>query len=124
MLTFMQQAEADEPGSVEYNYQVWRQQRNEIVNVETEHQAPIADSCRWDRSVATIQTASYPLTIAFHSYDQHVVIANDKDTIRCAVRICLGKRHAHIHQRLGLVQAKAAMSLLQRQPARDEHHRT
>ncbi|KAL1726713.1 hypothetical protein EV714DRAFT_254690 [Schizophyllum commune] len=77
----MRQAEADEPGSIEYNYQVWRQQRNEIVNVETEHQAPIADSCRWDRSVATIQTASYPLTIAFHSYDQHVVIANDKDTI-------------------------------------------
>ena len=121
---FMQQAEADEPGSIEYNYQVWRQQRNEIVNVETEHQAPIADSCRWDRSVATIQTASYPLTIAFHSYDQHVVIANDKDTIRYAVRMCLGRHHAHIHQRLGLVQAKAAMSLLQRQPAGDEHHRT
>uniref|UniRef100_D8PM15 Raptor N-terminal CASPase-like domain-containing protein n=1 Tax=Schizophyllum commune (strain H4-8 / FGSC 9210) TaxID=578458 RepID=D8PM15_SCHCM len=77
----MRVSEADEPGSIEYNYQVWRQQRNEIVNVETEHQAPIADSCRWDRSVATIQTASYPLTIAFHSYDQHVVIANDKDTI-------------------------------------------
>ena len=35
----VQQAENDEPGSVQYNYQVWRQQRNERVLAETRSQA-------------------------------------------------------------------------------------
>ena len=35
----IQQAENDEPGSVQYNYQVWRQQRNERVLAETRSQA-------------------------------------------------------------------------------------
>lgn len=38
----LQQAEPDEPGSVQYNYQVWRQQRNEHINIETQSQADIA----------------------------------------------------------------------------------
>lgn len=37
-----QQAEADEPGSIQYNYQVWRQQRNEQVIQETQLQAEVA----------------------------------------------------------------------------------
>jgi regulator-associated protein of mTOR len=37
-----QQAEADEPGSVQYNYQVWRQQRNEGVITDTQAHAPLA----------------------------------------------------------------------------------
>ena len=31
-----------EPGSVQYNYQVWRQQRNDNVIKDTQTQAPIA----------------------------------------------------------------------------------
>jgi regulator-associated protein of mTOR len=38
----LQQAEPDEPGSVQYNYQVWRQQRNEQINNETQTQAAVA----------------------------------------------------------------------------------
>lgn len=34
-----QQPEVDEPGSVQYNYQVWRQQQNEHVVEDTEKQA-------------------------------------------------------------------------------------
>lgn len=34
-----QQPEVDEPGSVQYNYHVWRQQRNEHVIEDTEKQA-------------------------------------------------------------------------------------
>ena len=37
-----QQAEPDEPGSVQYNYQVWRQQRNEQISIETQSQAAVA----------------------------------------------------------------------------------
>lgn len=38
--------------------------------------------CRWDRPVATIQTDGYPLSMAFHSFDQQIVVANETDTIR------------------------------------------
>ncbi|KAF8971831.1 hypothetical protein BDZ97DRAFT_1785365 [Flammula alnicola] len=77
----MRQAEADEPGSVQYNYQVWRQLRNDQVIKETEAQAPLAENGRWDRPVATVSIAGHPLTMAFHSYDKHLVIANENDMI-------------------------------------------
>ncbi|KDQ62866.1 hypothetical protein JAAARDRAFT_188509 [Jaapia argillacea MUCL 33604] len=77
----MRQAEADEPGSVQYNYQVYRQQRNETILVETESQAEFAESRPWDRQVASFQAGAYPLTMAFHSYDPHIVIANETDMI-------------------------------------------
>lgn len=96
----LQQAEPDEPGSVQYNYQVWRQQRNEHINIETQSQADIAgwqrfqtrnknmanilwvDERKWDKPVATIQVTGHPLTMAFHSYDKHLVVANETDMIR------------------------------------------
>ncbi|KAK2464771.1 hypothetical protein APHAL10511_003189 [Amanita phalloides] len=77
----MRQAEADEPGSVQYNYQVWRQQRNEQVISDTQAQAPLAEHCRWDKQVATLQINGCPLTMAFHSYDHHLVVANEHDMI-------------------------------------------
>ncbi|KAG5644146.1 hypothetical protein DXG03_009040 [Asterophora parasitica] len=77
----MRQAEPDEPGSVQYNYQVWRQQKNEQIYVETQRQSSIAEGRRWDRPVATLQVAGHPLTMAFHSYDQHLVVANETDMI-------------------------------------------
>ncbi|TFK42159.1 hypothetical protein BDQ12DRAFT_677728 [Crucibulum laeve] len=77
----MRQAEADEPGSVQYNYQVWRQQRNEQIISETQGQAPVAETCRWDRLVTNLQVSGHPLTMAFHSYDQHLVVASETDMI-------------------------------------------
>ncbi|KAF8131557.1 hypothetical protein EV363DRAFT_1398647 [Boletus edulis] len=77
----MRQAEADEPGSVQYNYQVWRQQRNEHVIAETQLQAPLAENSRWDRPVANLQVNSNPLCMTLHAYDPHLVIANDTDMI-------------------------------------------
>ncbi|EGO19096.1 hypothetical protein SERLADRAFT_454001 [Serpula lacrymans var. lacrymans S7.9] len=77
----MRQTEADEPGSIQYNYQVWRQQRNEKVTMETHSQTTVAESSRWDRAVASIQISGQPLSMAFHSYDPHLVIANETDMI-------------------------------------------
>ncbi|KAI0640244.1 hypothetical protein C8Q77DRAFT_121368 [Trametes polyzona] len=77
----MRQPEADEPGSVQYNYQVWRQQRNEQVMEDTHKQALEAPRCRWDRPVATIQINGLPLSLAFHAFDPHLVIANESDMI-------------------------------------------
>ncbi|KAJ2926719.1 hypothetical protein H1R20_g10361, partial [Candolleomyces eurysporus] len=77
----MRQAEPDEPGSVQYNYQLWRQQRNEQVLSDTQTQIPFAEVSRWDRPVASLQVAGHPLTMAFHSYDQQLVVANEHDMI-------------------------------------------
>ncbi|KAF4573505.1 WD repeat RAPTOR family protein [Pleurotus pulmonarius] len=77
----MRQTEADEPGSIQYNYQVWRQQRNENTIDETTRQAAIAEHCRWDRPVASLHIQGHPLTMAFHAYDQHLIIANEADSV-------------------------------------------
>ncbi|KAI0778960.1 raptor N-terminal caspase like domain-containing protein [Trametes elegans] len=77
----MRQPEADEPGSVQYNYQVWRQQRNEQVLEDTHKQALEAPRCRWDRPVTTIQINGLPLSLAFHAFDPHLVIANESDMV-------------------------------------------
>ncbi|EKM61656.1 uncharacterized protein PHACADRAFT_248390 [Phanerochaete carnosa HHB-10118-sp] len=77
----MRQPEPDEPGSMEYNYQVWRQQRNENIINETRAQADVADNCRWDRPVASIPTSVFPTQIAFHAYDPHMVVTNEQDLI-------------------------------------------
>lgn len=45
---------------------------------------------RWDRPVATFQTTGFPLTMAFHSYDQHLVVANEPDMIRSGIMVVLG----------------------------------
>jgi len=87
---------------MQYNYQLWRHSRNEKAISETREQANTAgeffhhfwlgnvmrligseiEYCRWDRPVATIQTDGYPLSMAFHSFDQQIVVANETDTIR------------------------------------------
>ncbi|KAL0567020.1 Target of rapamycin complex 1 subunit kog1 [Marasmius crinis-equi] len=77
----MRQTEADEPGSIQYNYQVWRQQRNEQVDTETRSQADVAAFHRWDRPVATLQGLANPLIMAFHSYDHHLFVTNESDLI-------------------------------------------
>ncbi|KAJ3493649.1 hypothetical protein NLJ89_g10966 [Agrocybe chaxingu] len=77
----MRQTEADEPGSVQYNYQVWRQMRNEQVIKETQAQSLVSASCRWDLPVASVSIQGHPLTLAFHSYDQHLIVANESDMI-------------------------------------------
>jgi len=40
----VKQTEADEAGSIQYNYQVWRQQRNDQVLTVTESQSEVARS--------------------------------------------------------------------------------
>ncbi|KAJ3739761.1 hypothetical protein DFH05DRAFT_1512697 [Lentinula detonsa] len=77
----MRQAEADEPGSIQYNYQIWRQQRNDQVDNETRSQADVASDRRWDRTVAHFYGPAHPLNLAFHSFDQHLVASNDTDII-------------------------------------------
>jgi len=42
----------------------------------------LTESCKWDLPVATVSASGYPLTMAFHSFDQHLIVANESDMIR------------------------------------------
>ena len=42
----------------------------------------VSELCPWDRPVATLQTFGNPLSLAFHAYDPHLVVANESDMIR------------------------------------------
>jgi len=77
--------EADEPGSVAYTYQEWRHQRNEEVTRETTAQSSLAENRRWDKPVSTFMATGYPLTMRFHTFDPHLLIANETDMIGCVV---------------------------------------
>ncbi|KZT01152.1 WD40 repeat-like protein [Laetiporus sulphureus 93-53] len=77
----MRQPEQEEPGSVQYNYQIWRQQQIEQVLHTTRAQAEVAASCRWDRQVSHIRVHGLPVTMAFHSFDPHLAVANESDEV-------------------------------------------
>lgn len=44
-----------------------------------------SEQSRWDRPVTTLQVNGVPLTTVLHSYDSHLVFANDTDMIRFAI---------------------------------------
>lgn len=79
-----QQSEQDDAGSQEYNYQVWRVERNERNLSQVQSQAPRAGRKRWDKHVKTMQMAGCPLNVVLHAYDPHMFVANESDTIRFA----------------------------------------
>ncbi|KAL5530680.1 KOG1 [Sanghuangporus sanghuang] len=79
--TQMRQPEAQEPGSVQYNEQMWRQQRNEKMEKETLAQADLAKHCSWDRPIASISHSGPISRMTFHSYDPHLFVANDTNMI-------------------------------------------
>ncbi|KAJ7124837.1 hypothetical protein C8R43DRAFT_1147222 [Mycena crocata] len=75
----MRQAEADEPGSIQFNYQMWRQNRNNNALDETGRQSEIAERRRWDRPVTTLHVPGHPLTTAFHAFNKHVFLGNESN---------------------------------------------
>ncbi|KIJ53748.1 hypothetical protein M422DRAFT_25548 [Sphaerobolus stellatus SS14] len=77
----MRQAESNEPGSVNYNHQLWRRSRNEGIIAEIQTQAGVAANCDWDRPVSTLQAGSAPVKIALHGFDTHVVSAHEHDKL-------------------------------------------
>ncbi|KAI5124927.1 hypothetical protein M0805_007354 [Coniferiporia weirii] len=79
--TQMRQPESQEPGSVQYNEQMWRQQRNEKIIQETQAQADLARHCQWDRPVATIHHSGSVSKLAFHGYDPLLFVSNESNTI-------------------------------------------
>lgn len=77
----MKQAESEEPGSIKYNVQHWKKQRNSRL---TEHSLEIADDAAqsaWSEHGGYIRNGAVPQVMLFHQYENHLVTASDQDTV-------------------------------------------
>ncbi|RAL10379.1 ubiquitin-binding TORC1 subunit KOG1 [Aspergillus homomorphus CBS 101889] len=77
----MKPNEPDEPGSADYNERLWRRSRNEKIISETQPLKGKAGSSRWDNSLCLLSNSSQPLKMCFHQFEDHIAVADDKDTI-------------------------------------------
>ncbi|KAL4980449.1 raptor N-terminal caspase like domain-containing protein [Aspergillus desertorum] len=77
----MKPNEPDEPGSADYNERLWRRSRNERIISETQPLKGKAGSNRWDNSIALLSNATQPLKMCFHQFEDHIAVADDRDTI-------------------------------------------
>ncbi|KAJ5986137.1 hypothetical protein N7451_010502 [Penicillium sp. IBT 35674x] len=77
----MKPNEPDEPGSSDYNERLWRRGRNEKIIAETQPLKGKAGTSRWDHSVALLSNGSQPLRMCFHQFEDHIAVADDRDTI-------------------------------------------
>ena len=77
----MRHAEADEPGSVEYNERLWRRARNDKIISVTQPQKDDAMHRRWDVPFGSFYNGSQPMRMCFHQFENHLAVADDRDTI-------------------------------------------
>ncbi|PWY91042.1 hypothetical protein BO70DRAFT_83463 [Aspergillus heteromorphus CBS 117.55] len=77
----MKPNEPDEPGSADYNERLWRRSRNEKIISETQPLKGKAGSSRWDNSLSLLSNSSQPLKMCFHQFEDHLAVADDRDTI-------------------------------------------
>ncbi|KAJ5103779.1 hypothetical protein N7532_004308 [Penicillium argentinense] len=77
----MKPNEPDEPGSSDYNERLWRRSRNEKIITETQPLKSKAGTSRWDNSTALLTNRSQPLKMCFHQFEDHLAVADDRDTI-------------------------------------------
>ncbi|KAI9778848.1 MAG: hypothetical protein M1816_003890 [Peltula sp. TS41687] len=77
----MKPEEADEPGSTEYNERLWRRTRNDKVIDLTQPQKEDAANSRWDVPAGFFDNGSQPMKMCFHQFEDHLAVADDRDTI-------------------------------------------
>lgn len=78
----MKDAEAEEPGSLEYNKRLWRRTRNEQIINETQPLKEIAGVSHWQNTLAVLDNESHqPVKLLFHQFEPHLVISDDRDGV-------------------------------------------
>lgn len=77
----MKPNEPDEPGSDDYNSRLWRRSRNEKIINATQPLKGLAGTSRWDLAPASFSNGSQPLKMCFHQFEDHLVVADDRDSI-------------------------------------------
>ncbi|MCJ1474557.1 hypothetical protein MMC13_003216 [Lambiella insularis] len=77
----MKPNEPDEPGSSDYNSRLWRRMRNEKTLSTTQPLKLLAGTSRWDIPNGTLANGSQPMKMCFHQFEDHLAIADDRDSI-------------------------------------------
>jgi regulatory associated protein of mTOR len=78
----MKDAEAEEPGSLEYNKRLWRRTRNEQIINETQPLKEIAGVSHWQNTLALLDNEGHqPVKLLFHQFEPHLVISDDRDGV-------------------------------------------
>lgn len=78
----MKVAEDEEPGSRDYNERLWRRNRNEQILDITQRMKSFAGTNRWDNQYGMFNNKMQPVTMAFHQYENHLIVADPCDNIR------------------------------------------
>ncbi|WRT67669.1 uncharacterized protein IL334_004641 [Kwoniella shivajii] len=77
----MKAPDADEPGSTTYNEQAWKHLRNEAMVESSRAAEGYAATHVWNVEAGTLQNDSWPLQMAFHSYDPVMAVTDDADNV-------------------------------------------
>ncbi|OCT50168.1 WD repeat-containing protein mip1 [Cladophialophora carrionii] len=77
----MRPNDPDEPGSADYNSRLWRRNRNEKIIADNQPLKAVAGSSRWVRPQGFLNNQTQPMKMTFHQFDDHLAVADDKDTI-------------------------------------------
>ncbi|PWN19563.1 hypothetical protein BCV69DRAFT_290858, partial [Microstroma glucosiphilum] len=77
----MKPAEAEEPGSVKYNVQTWKRQRNERILSDSQAQAEPASKNAWSKPVSTMRNGAPPYQMVMHQFENHLVTASERDVV-------------------------------------------
>ncbi|KAI9029360.1 raptor N-terminal caspase like domain-containing protein [Hyaloraphidium curvatum] len=78
----MKVPEVDDPGSVRYIEKQWRHQRNEKLVAQAQRLQPLAATRKLEERTRTLATGQKSVqTVAFHSYEPHLIAASDRDVI-------------------------------------------
>lgn len=77
----MKPNEPDEPGSDDYNSRLWRRVRNEKTLAMTQPLKGVAGSSPWDMPTGFFNNGSQPMKMCFHQFEDHLAIADDRDSI-------------------------------------------
>ena len=77
----MKPNEPDEPGSDDYNSRLWRRVRNEKTLAMTQPLKGVAGSTPWDVPTGFFNNGSQPMKMCFHQFEEHLAIADDRDSI-------------------------------------------
>ncbi|KAJ9100485.1 hypothetical protein QFC21_003524 [Naganishia friedmannii] len=73
--------DADEPGNVMYNEQIWRSQRNQRMLESTRGEDAVAINQPWTKSVGILHNDSWPSILEFHAFEPHLAVADEADNI-------------------------------------------
>jgi regulator-associated protein of mTOR len=77
----MAPAEADEPGSTDYNERLWRRNRNDKIISKTQPLKEIAGSTEWTKPKGFWDNRTQPVKLCWHQFEDQLIVTDDKDGV-------------------------------------------